>query len=65
MSSEQGGIDDPIINPKNILLTNSKDVGLRMRNYMQTIYEKQGDVNPEEEHVLSFLRGNGDDAVME
>ena len=36
-----------------------------MRNYMQTIYEEQGDVTPEEEHVLSFLRGNGDDAVME
>ena len=33
-----GGIDDPIIIPK--------DVRLRMRNYMQTIYEKQGDVTP-------------------
>ena len=32
---EHGGIDDPIINPKNILLTNPKDVRLRMRNYMQ------------------------------
>ena len=32
---------------------------------MQTIYEEQGDVTPEEEQVLSFLRGNGDDAVME
>ena len=32
---------------------------------MQTIYEIQGDVTPEEEHVLSFLRGNGDDAVIE
>ena len=62
---ELGGIDDPIINPKNILLTNPKDVRLRMRNFMQTIYEIQGDVTPEEEHVLSFLRGNGDDAVIE
>ena len=32
---------------------------------MQSIYDEQGDVTPEEEHVLSFLRGNGDDAVME
>ena len=36
-----------------------------MRNFKQTIYEIQGDVTPEEEHVLSFLRGNGDDAVIE
>ena len=50
---------------KNILLTNPKDARLRMRNFMQSIYDEQGDVTLEEEHVLSFLRGNGDDAVME
>ena len=62
---EDGGIDDTVINPKNILLINPKDVKLRMRNIMQSIYDEQGDVTPEDEHVLSFLRGNGDAAVME
>ena len=51
-------------NVQNILLTNPKDVRLRMRNFMQSIYYVQGDVTPEEEHVISFLRGNGDSAVM-
>ena len=51
-------------NVQNILLTNPKDVRLRMRNFMQSIYYVQGDVTSEEEHVISFLRGNGDSAVM-
>ena len=54
---ELGGIDDLIINAKNILLTNPKDVWLRMRNFMQTIYEIQGDVTQEVEHVLSTNEG--------
>ena len=48
---EDGGIDDTVINPKNILLTNPKDLRLRMRNFMQSIYDEQGDVTPEEEYV--------------
>ena len=62
---EDGGIEDEILNPKNILLTYPKDVRKRMRDFLQTIYIKQGEVTPQEEHVLSFLRGKGDDAVME
>ena len=58
-------MDDSVINPKNILLTNPKDLRLRMRNFMQSIYDEKGGVTPEEKHVLSFLRGNGDDAIME
>ena len=36
-----------------------------MRDAMQSIYLKQEGVTPEEENVLSFLRGNGDEKVME
>ena len=32
---------------------------------MQSIYDEQGDVNPEEEHVLSCVRGNVDNVIIE
>jgi hypothetical protein len=32
---------------------------------MQSIYKKQAQVTPEEEHVMSFLRGNNDTKVIE
>jgi hypothetical protein len=36
-----------------------------MKIFMQSIYKKQEYVTPEEEHVMSFLRGNNDNRVIE
>ena len=62
---EKGGINDEILNPKKFLLTDPKEVRKVMRDAMQSIYLKQEGVTPEEENVLSFLRGKGDEKVME
>jgi len=36
-----------------------------MRDTMQEIYLRQEGVTPEKEHVVSFLRGQGDEKVLE
>ena len=36
-----------------------------MHNFMQEIYKKQHGLTPEEEHVISFLGSDNDDAVLE
>ena len=62
---EKGGPADEILNPKKILLTDPKEVRKVMRDAMQEIYLKQEGVTPEQEHVISFLRGQGDEKVLE
>ena len=36
-----------------------------MRDEMQKIYERQEGVTPERDQILSFLRGNNDERVLE
>ena len=36
-----------------------------MQYFMQEIYKKQHGLTPEEEHVISFLGSDNDDAVLE
>ena len=62
---EKGGSADEILNPKKFLLTDPKEVRKVMRDAMQEIYLKQEGVTPEQEHVMSFLRGQDDEKVIE
>ena len=62
---EQGVPADEILNPKKFLLTDPKEVRKVMRDAMQDIYLRQEGVTPDQEHVMSFLRGQGDKKVLE
>ena len=61
---DQGGSEDPKINPKKVLLTNPKEVRKHMRHFMESIYKKQNGLTPEKEHILSFLGKDEDDEVI-
>jgi hypothetical protein len=65
ISPEDSGMKDNVMNPKKRLLTDPAEVRMEMKKFMQSIYKKQEYVTPEEEHVMSFLRGNNDNRVIE
>lgn len=65
LTPEQGGSEDPKINPKKVLLTDPKAVRQHMKYFMETIYKKQNGLTPEKEHILSFLGNNNDNDVIE
>ena len=64
ISPENGGSRDERVNPKKKLLTDPAAVRKYMQYFMQEIYKKQQGLTPEEEHVISFLRSDNDDAVL-
>ena len=65
ISPESGGSRDEGINPKKKLLIDPAAVRKYMQYFMQEIYKKQHGLTPEEEHVISFLGSDNDDAVLE
>ena len=65
ISPENGGSRDEGINPKKKLLIDPAAVRKYMQYFMQEIYKKQHGLTPEEEHVISFLGSDNDDAVLE
>ena len=64
-SPAKGGSLDNAANPRRKILTDPKEVRDFMRKHMVTIYKKQENLTPEEDHVLSFLRGMDDKNVMD
>ena len=64
ITPEQGGSEDPKVNPKKILLTDPKAVRKHMRYFMETIYKRQKGLTTEKEQILSFLGQDEDIEVL-